>query len=60
MSDLIERPDRLKLYRFDELVNLAPAPWLVKDLIRETSVACLFGPRGSCKSFVALSLAGSV
>jgi hypothetical protein len=60
VSTLIERPDRLKLYRFGDLVNLAPAPWLVKGVLRETSVACLFGPRGSCKSFVALSLAGSV
>src|SRR4051812_48434552 len=57
---MIERPDRLRLLRFSELVNQAPSPWLVEGVLRETSVAMLYGKRGCYKSFVALGLAGSV
>lgn len=60
MSDLIERPDRLRLVRFSELVNQAPSPWLVEGVLRETSVAMLYGKRGCYKSFLSLGLAGSV
>jgi hypothetical protein len=60
MSDYIERPDRLQLTRFSDLVNRAPSPWLIDGVIRETSVATLYGRRGSYKSFVALDMAASV
>src|SRR5206468_2407637 len=54
---LIERPDRLQLYRFDELVNRPPAPWQIRGVLREQSVSLLYGRRGCYKSFVALDLA---
>jgi hypothetical protein len=60
VSTLIERPDRLKLTRFADLVNHPPAPWLIRGVLRESSVAMLYGRRGCYKSFVALSMAGSV
>ena len=60
MSELIERPDRLQLTHFKDMVTHQPAPWLVRDLLRESSVACLYGHRGSYKSFVAMSVAASV
>lgn len=60
MGDLIERPDRLRLLRFSELVSQAPSPWLVEGVLRETSVAMLYGKRGCYKSFLSLGLAGSV
>lgn len=60
MSDLIERPDRLQLIRFADLVNRAPAPWLIEGLVRETSVVQLYGQRGSFKTFVAMSIGGAV
>jgi len=57
---MIEHIDRLPLLQFHELVNRAPSPWLVDGVLRETSVALLYGRRGSYKSFVALDLAASV
>ncbi len=60
MSDLVERPDHLALTRFADLVNLAPSPWLIRGVIRESSMATIYGRRGSYKSFVALDMAASI
>ena len=57
---LIERPDRLQLYTFHELVNRSPAPWQIKGVLRTQSVSLLYGRRGCYKSFLALDLAASL
>src|SRR5216683_2634569 len=57
---LIERPDRLLLCSFGDLVNSPPAPWMVRGVLREQSVSLLYGRRGCYKSFVALDLAASL
>jgi AAA domain len=54
---LIERPDRLLLTSFAELVNRPPSPWLVRGFLRETSVGLIYGSRGSYKSFIVLDMA---
>lgn len=59
-NDLTERPDRLQLVRFADLVTRAPAPWSVRGFLREQSVAMLYGRRGCYKSFLALDLAASI
>lgn len=64
MSDpvelLIERPDRILLTDFADLLSRPPAPWQVRGVLRETSVAMLYGRRGSYKSFVALDLGACI
>lgn len=61
MSDeAIERPDRLVLYRFDELLRRPPSPWLVRGVLRESSVSLLYGQSGAYKTFVTLDLAASI
>ncbi len=57
---LVERPDRLQLFRFDELVSRPPAPWLIRGVLRQQSVRLLYGRRGCFKSFVAWDLAASL
>ncbi len=57
---LVERPDRLQLFRFEELVSRPPAPWLIRGVLRQQSVSLLYGRRGCFKSFVALDLAASL
>lgn len=57
---LVERPDRLQLCPFHELVNRPPAPWAVRGFLRTSSVALLYGRRGCFKSFLALDLAASL
>lgn len=59
-SLLIERPDRLLLSTFAELVTRPPAPWQVRGVLREQSVSLLYGKRGCYKSFLALDLGASV
>lgn len=54
------RPDRLQLCPFAELVNRPPAPWAIRGLLREQSVALLYGRRGCYKSFIALDVAASL
>ena len=57
---LIERPDRLTLQRFDELLTRTPAPWQIRGVLRTQSVSLLYGRRGCFKSFLALDLAASL
>lgn len=55
-----EEPTRraLRLIPAAEAIRQPSAPhWLVKDIIDADSLACLFGPSGSGKSFVALDMA---
>lgn len=59
-SLLVERPDRLLLCRFDELVTRPPAPWQIRGVLREQSVALLYGRRGCYKSFLALDVGASL
>lgn len=64
MSDpielLIERPNRILLTDFADLLARPPAPWQIRGVLRECSVAMLYGRRGSYKSFVALDLGASL
>lgn len=59
-TSLVERPDRLLLCRFDDLISRPPAPWQIRGVLRESSVMLLYGRRGCYKSFLALDMAASL
>lgn len=59
-SLLVERPNRLQLVKFADLVNRTAAPWQVRGVLRERSLTQIYGPPGGYKSFVALDLAASI
>lgn len=57
---LIQRPTEqreLALIEFRDLLRLPPVRWLVSDVMRRGELACLYGPPGSYKTFVALDIA---
>lgn len=56
----VERSDYLKLVSFGELVARPPAPWRVRGVLREQSMAMIYGRRGCYKSFLALDLAACI
>lgn len=41
-------------------VAMSPPSWLVRGLLERDSLACVFGPPGSLKSFLAVDIAASV
>lgn len=51
---------RRQLLSVPELEQIPEVAWLVEDLIAEQSLAVLFGPTGSYKTFVAIDLALSI
>ncbi len=61
MADLLTaQADRLRLYEAHELMTRVPAPWIIKDVLRQQSVIQLYGKHGCYKSFVALDLAACI
>ncbi len=50
----------LNMLSFEGLLNLQEPGWLVPGVLPESSYACLYGPSGTGKSFVALSLSLSL
>lgn len=52
-----EERERLLLHGFYALTRQIPAPWVVKDILRDNSILLMYGQRGSYKSFIALDLA---
>lgn len=57
---LEERPDRLQLIRWADIVKRTAAPWLVRGVLRVRSLIQIYGPPGGYKSFVALDIAASL
>ena len=55
-SERAETAGRLQLLTSDELLALPKPHWIVEDVLVEDSVACIVGPPGTYKSFIALSL----
>jgi putative DNA primase/helicase len=55
-----EGPRRFKVLAADDLASLPPLQWLVRGVLPRHGVACLFGPSGSGKSFLAIDLAAHV
>lgn len=43
-----------------QLFERRPPKWLVRDILRQSELACLFGPPGSLKTFIAVDLSMSV
>lgn len=57
----IRRPNtRRQLLSVPELEQIPEVTWLVQDLLAEKSLAVLYGPTGSYKTFVAIDLALSI
>lgn len=57
---LTQRPTEqraLVLIEFRDLLRLPPVRWLVSEVMRSGELACLYGPPGSYKTFVALDMA---
>ena len=52
--------NRYKLLGSDEINALPPMKWAIKNILPEKGVAAIFGPSGSGKSFLTLSLATSI
>lgn len=52
--------ERLVIQSFADLSRQIPAPWVVKDVLRDNSILLVYGQRGSYKSFYALDLACSI
>lgn len=52
--------ERLIIQSFQDLSRQTPAPWIVRDVLRDNSILLLYGQRGSYKSFYALDLACSI
>lgn len=55
-SERAEDAGRLRLWTPTELMNFPKPRWIVEDVLVEDSVACIVGPPGTYKSFIALSL----
>lgn len=55
-----EAPRRFKVLAADDLATLPPLQWLVRGVLPRHGVACLYGPSGSGKSFLAIDLAAHV
>ena len=55
-SERAEAAGRLQLLTPAELLVLPKPRWIVEDVLVEDSVACIVGPPGTYKSFIALSL----
>lgn len=55
-----EERERLLLHDFYSLTRQVPAPWVVRDILRDNSILLMYGQRGSYKSFLALDLACSI
>lgn len=47
---------RFKFLSADELVTLPPMQWLVRGVLPQSGVACMYGPSGSGKSFLGIDL----
>lgn len=45
------------VYTIEDLLKLKPPEWLIEGVIEQNSLAMLYGPPGSGKSFVALDIA---
>ena len=52
--------DLFNLLTIKNLQQMPPMKWLVKKLLPEKGLACVFGPSGSSKSFLCLDLALSI
>jgi hypothetical protein len=50
-----DRREKRKFLSLKDIRNLPSAEWLVEGLIEEESLVTIYGPPGSCKSFLALS-----
>lgn len=55
-----EERSRFKWLSEDELKNLPPAQWLIKDKLMRDSLGMIYGPSGHYKSFLSLDLAAQV
>lgn len=51
---------RFRLMSADELMMLPPLQWLVRGVLPAAGVACLYGPSGSGKSFLAIDAAAHI
>ena len=59
-NDKVDTNNLFNLHTIQSLKKLPPIHWLVKKLLPETGLACVFGPSGSSKSFLCLDLALSI
>lgn len=55
-AESAERSGRLQLLTPAELLQRPQPRWIVEDVLVEDSLACIVGPPGTFKSFIALSL----
>lgn len=55
-AERAEAAGQLQLLTSEELLSLPRPNWIVEDVLVEDSVACIVGPPGTYKSFIALSL----
>ena len=46
-----------KLIKAADILTMTPPKWRIKDMLPETGLVVLYGPPGSAKSFLALSMA---
>ena len=51
---------RAELLRSEDLDNIPPPRWLIRNVLMESSLTQIYGPPGSWKSFVALDMAAHV
>ena len=51
---------RFHLFTVDEILNLPPPSWLVRDLLEDESFSVLYGAPEGGKSFVALDIAAHI
>ena len=47
----------IKVLSMAEVIAMPPTPWLIKDFVPEGSMAMIYGPPGSGKTFLALDMA---
>ena len=53
-------PGPLRLYSTTELLRMPPPTWLIEPIIPAGGLVGLYGPPGTCKSFLAIDMALSV
>jgi hypothetical protein len=55
-----DKESRFRLYTTEELAKIPEPDWLVENILPEKGLACLYGPPGCGKSFLALDLSLSI
>lgn len=55
-----EEPARFAWMDEDEFKDMPPPEWLIQDILVRESIAMLYGPSGSYKTFLALNLAAHI